>query len=196
MDARRSSVRPHRTHTRGPRGVWQTAQQRASQKVEALDEQRARWRSLASKGMETSGAASHTLGRVEKNSGRPAPPSSSGGTSRGPRATEGAGRSVTFASKTIMTTDVAAGKCLDGFHGRRCCFTCKQVSVEGVLNLLLSAAALVWRPWPRSLLGEHHRLIAAYRGLLEEMVDGLCAMDFRHQANRFACSQRHATLRH
>jgi len=50
------------THTRGPRGVCANGSAARLPEGRALDEQRARWRSLRPKGWQTSGAASTHLG--------------------------------------------------------------------------------------------------------------------------------------
>ena len=97
-DGRKKIVGPDRQQKRKREAIEasvHTAQQRASQKVEARDEQRAKVAESASKGHGTRlEQRQHALGRVEQEQqGRPASPGASGGTRRGPRATQGAGRS-------------------------------------------------------------------------------------------------------
>jgi hypothetical protein len=57
-----------------------------------------------------------------------------------------------------------------------------KVSLEGVLNLLFERSGACLETTAEIVYWVNTTgLSRPYRGLLEEMVDGLCAMDFRHQ---------------
>ena len=162
----------------------QTAQQRASQKVEALDEQRAKVAESASKGHgKRLEQRQHTLGRVEqelKDAQHHQAHLEAQVEALGPPK-ERADRD--FRKQTIMTyRTLLLENALMAFMAALLLHLPSKVSLEGVLNLLFERSGACLETTAEIVYWVNTTgLSRPYRGLLEEMVDGLCAMDFRHQ---------------
>ncbi len=161
-----------------------TAQQRVSKKVEALDEQRAKVQESESKGHgKRLEQRQHALGRVEqevKDAQHHQAHLESQVEALGPPK-ERADRD--FRKQTIMTCrTLLLENALMAFMAALLAHLQSQVSLECVLNLLFersgagleTASEIVY--WVNTT-----GLSRPYRRLLEEVVDGLCAMDLRHR---------------
>jgi hypothetical protein len=162
----------------------QTAQQRASQKVEALDEQRAKVAESESKGHgKRLEQRQHALGRVEqelKDAQHHQAHLEAQVEAIGPPK-ERADRD--FRKQTIMTyRTLLLENALMAFMAALLLHLPSKVSLEGVLNLLFERSGACLETTAEIVYWVNTTgLSRPYRGLLEEMVDGLCAMDFRHQ---------------
>ena len=162
----------------------QTAQQRASQKVEALDKQRAKVAESESKGHgKRLEQRQHALGRVEqelKDAQHHQAHLEAQVEALGPLK-ERADRDCR--KQTILTYRTwRLENALMAFMAALLVHLPSKVSVEGVLNLLFERSGACLETTAEIVYWVNTTgLSRPYRGLLEEMVDGLCAMDFRHQ---------------
>ncbi len=163
---------------------WHTAQQRVTKKVEALDEQRAKVKESEAKGHgRRLEQRQHALGRVEqecKDAQHHRAHLEAQVEALGP-SKERADRD--FRTQTIMTCrTLLRENALMAFMTALLAQLQSEVSFACVLRILFersgarleTASTIVY--WVNTT-----GLSRPYRRLLEEMVDGLCAMDVRHQ---------------
>jgi hypothetical protein len=162
----------------------QTAQQRASKKIEALDEQRAKVAESESNGHgKRLEQRQHALGRVEqelKDAQHHQTHLEAQVEALGPPK-ERADRD--FRKQTIMTCrTLLLENALMAFMAALLAQLPSKVSLEGVLNLLFERSGACLETTAKIVYWVNTTgLSRPYRRLLEEMVDGLCAMDLRHQ---------------
>ena len=163
---------------------WQTAQQRVTKKVEALDEQRAKVQESQAKGHgKRLEQRQHALGRVEQEvqdvQHHQAHLEAQIGALGPPK--ERADRD--FRKQTIMTCrTLLLENALMAFMATLLAQMQSEVSLECVLSILFErSGARLETASEIAYWVNATGLSRPYRRLLEEIVDGLCAMDLRHQ---------------